>query len=67
VGDLKEDPNIVGDNEVSFGAVRRGFIADLIATSGDFATDFQGAVSADSIKFVMKGGKVYKRDGIALV
>ncbi|KAF8837627.1 hypothetical protein BDN67DRAFT_908900 [Paxillus ammoniavirescens] len=67
VGDLREDPNIVGDNEVPFGAVRRGFIADLIATSGDFAADFQGAVSADSIKFVMKGGKVYKRDGIALV
>lgn len=67
VGDLKEDPRIVGDNEVPFGAIRRGFIADLIATPGDFATDFDGAVSAESIHFVMKGGRVYKRDGLALV
>ncbi|KAF9225150.1 hypothetical protein BS17DRAFT_778215 [Gyrodon lividus] len=67
VGNLGEDPSIVGDNEVPFGAVRRGFVADLIATSVDFATDFQGAVSAESIQFVMKGGKVYKRDGVALV
>ncbi|KIJ66589.1 hypothetical protein HYDPIDRAFT_109654 [Hydnomerulius pinastri MD-312] len=67
VGDLKEDPRAVGDNEVPFGAVKRGFIADLIATSGDFATDFHGAVSAESIKFVMKGGRVFKRDGVALV
>ncbi|KAG2354964.1 hypothetical protein BDR07DRAFT_1427696 [Suillus spraguei] len=67
VGDLKEDPRIVGDNEVPFGAVRRGFIADLIATSGDFATDFESAVSAESIQFVMKGGRIYKRDGLPLV
>ncbi|KAF9237060.1 hypothetical protein BU15DRAFT_49217 [Melanogaster broomeanus] len=67
VGELREDPSIVGDNEVPFGAVRKGFAADLIATSGNFATDFQGAVSAENIKFVMKGGRVYKRDGVALV
>ncbi|KAG1871568.1 hypothetical protein F4604DRAFT_2013550 [Suillus subluteus] len=53
--DLKEDPRIVGDNEVPFGAVRRGFIADLIATPGNFAADFESAVSAESIQFVMKG------------
>jgi len=67
VGDLKDDPRIVGDNEVPFGAIRRGFVADLIATPGDFATDFDGAVSAESIHFVMKGGRVYKRDGLPLV
>lgn len=67
IGNLKEDPRIVGDNEVPFGAVRRGFIADLIATAGDFATDFDGAVSAESIHFVMKGGRIYKRDGLPLV
>ncbi|KAG2141087.1 hypothetical protein DEU56DRAFT_283261 [Suillus clintonianus] len=67
VGDLKEDPRIVGDNEVPFGAVRRGFIADLIATPGNFAADFEGAVSAESIQFVMKGGRIYKRDGLPLV
>ncbi|OJA08863.1 hypothetical protein AZE42_01747 [Rhizopogon vesiculosus] len=64
VDKLKEDPRIVGDNEVPFGAVKRGFIADLIATRGDFATDFDGAVSAESIHFVMKGGRIYKRDGL---
>ncbi|KAG1838003.1 hypothetical protein F4604DRAFT_1841012 [Suillus subluteus] len=67
VGDLKEDPRIVGDNEVPFGAVRRGFIADLIATPGNFAADFESAVSAESIQFVMKGGRIYKRDGLPLV
>ncbi|KAG0706694.1 hypothetical protein DFH29DRAFT_900962 [Suillus ampliporus] len=67
VGDLKEDPRTIGDNEVPFGAVRRGFIADLIATPGNFATDFEGAVSAESIQFVMKGGRIYKRDGLPLV
>jgi imidazolonepropionase-like amidohydrolase len=67
VGNLKEDPRVVGDNEVPFGAVKRGFIADLIATTGDFVTDFDGAVSAESIHFVMKGGRIYKRDGLALV
>ncbi|KAG1742629.1 uncharacterized protein EDB91DRAFT_1127141 [Suillus paluster] len=67
VGDLKEDPRIVGDNEVPFGVVRRGFIADLIATPGNFAADFEGAVSAESIQFVMKGGRIYKRDGLPLV
>ncbi|KAG1799025.1 uncharacterized protein HD556DRAFT_1231790 [Suillus plorans] len=44
-----------------------GFIADLIATPGNFAADFEGAVSAESIQFVMKGGKIYKRDGLPLV
>ncbi|KAG1846179.1 hypothetical protein DFJ58DRAFT_799298 [Suillus subalutaceus] len=67
VGDLKEDPRIIGDNEVPFGAVRRGFIADLIATPGNFAADFESAVSAESIQFVMKGGRIYKRDGLPLV
>ncbi|OAX41021.1 hypothetical protein K503DRAFT_713498 [Rhizopogon vinicolor AM-OR11-026] len=67
VDKLKEDPRIVGDNEVPFGAVKRGFIADLIATRGDFATDFDGAVSAESIHFVMKGGRIYKRDGLPVV
>jgi imidazolonepropionase-like amidohydrolase len=67
VDKLREDPRIVGENEVPFGAVKRGFIADLIATQGDFATDFDGAVSAESIHFVMKGGRIYKRDGLPVV
>ncbi|KAH7886385.1 hypothetical protein F5I97DRAFT_1810064 [Phlebopus sp. FC_14] len=45
----------------------RGFAADIIATSGDLEADFDGAITAASIKFVMKGGKVFKRDGVSLV
>lgn len=34
----------------------------MIATCGDVAGDFEGAVSAEHIRFVMEGGRVYKRD-----
>ena len=60
---LEEDARVVGDNEVPFGAVRKGFAADIIATSGDMESDFEHAVDKGSIVFVMKGGRVYKRDG----
>ena len=63
VEQLQEDARVVGDNEVPFGAVRKGFAADIIATTGDFASNFATAVDKNSISFVMKGGKVYKRDG----
>lgn len=63
VEDLQEDVRVVGDNEVPFGAVKRGFAADIIATSEDLERNFSTAVDQKSIKFVMKGGKVYKRDG----
>ena len=56
--------DLVGDNEVPFGLVRRGFAADLIATSGNLDSDFEGAVSPDAISFVMKLGRIYKRDGM---
>jgi imidazolonepropionase-like amidohydrolase len=64
---LKEDPRIVGDNEVPFGVLRRGFAADIIATTGDLEKDFTNAVRSESISFVMKGGRVYKRDGKEVV
>ncbi|OBZ78983.1 hypothetical protein A0H81_01314 [Grifola frondosa] len=67
VGEMHEDARIVGDNEVPFGAVRRGFAADIIATSGDLEGDFHAAVDRENIGFVMKGGKVYKQDGRELV
>ena len=57
----------MGDNEVPFGTIRKGFAADIIATSGDFERDFGGAVAASSINFVMKAGRVYKQDGITIV
>lgn len=60
---LKEAPRIVGDNDVAFGAVRKGFVADIIATTGDLARNFENAVDKQSISFVMKAGKVYKQDG----
>lgn len=63
VEEMKEDRGTVGDNEVPFGAIRKGFAADIIATSGDFEQDFGSAVEASSISFVMKGGHVYKQDG----
>lgn len=67
VGALGEDVRIVGDNEVPFGAVRRGFAADIIATSGDLENDFENAVDRRAIVFVMKGGTVYKRNGKEMV
>lgn len=67
VESLGEDVRDVGDNEVPFGAVKKGFAADIIATSGDIEHDFDRAVDKGSIVFVMKGGRVYKRDGREVV
>ena len=63
VEELGEDAKIVGDNEVPFGAIRKGFAADIIATNGDLEKDFERAVDRENIRFVMKGGRVYKLDG----
>ena len=63
VGELAEDARVVGDNEVPFGILRRGFAADLVATKGDLQQDFGAAVSHENIVFVMKGGKIYKQNG----
>ena len=63
VEELRESRGEVGDNEMPFGAIRTGFSADIIASSGDFEKDFEAAVSARSIVFVMKAGRIYKRDG----
>ncbi|KAI0652579.1 hypothetical protein C8Q79DRAFT_898223 [Trametes meyenii] len=67
IAELEEAPGAVGDNEVAFGVIRRGFAADLVATRGNLEGDFEGAVDKSSITFVMKGGKVFKRDGRELV
>ncbi|PFH53704.1 hypothetical protein AMATHDRAFT_136983 [Amanita thiersii Skay4041] len=51
---------------VPFGVIRKGWAADIIAleglVDGDFG-EFKKAVERAS--FVMKGGRVYKRDGQA--
>ena len=67
VAELGEDAREVGDNEVPFGVIRRGFAADIVATKGDLEKDFESAVDKSNIVFVMKGGKVFKRDGRELV
>lgn len=64
VEDLHESRDEVGDNEMPFGAVRTGFSADIIASSGDFENNFEVAISARSIVFVMKAGRIYKREGV---
>ncbi|TDL28048.1 hypothetical protein BD410DRAFT_739450, partial [Rickenella mellea] len=55
----------VGDNEVPFGVIRRGFSADIIATTGDLTNDFRSAMTPEKMSFVMKGGKVFKMNGQA--
>ena len=47
-----------GENEVPVGAIKVGFGADLIATSGDLEGDFESAVDKNSIAFAMKAGVV---------
>lgn len=67
VGEMLEHAREVGDNEVPFGVIRRGFAADIVATTGDLENDFENAVDKSSITFVMKGGKVFKREGRELM
>ncbi|ETW86701.1 hypothetical protein HETIRDRAFT_456627 [Heterobasidion irregulare TC 32-1] len=63
VAGLGEDPRVVGDNEVPFGLIKRGWAADLIATSGDLENAFEYAVAKNSIVFVMKGGGCTSKAG----
>ena len=58
--DDEEGDHDLGENEVAVGAIKVGFGADLIATSGDIEGDFEGAVDKNSIAFVMKAGVIYK-------
>lgn len=67
VDEMREDARIVGDNEVPFGMIKKGFAADLISTKGSLEEDFEGAVDKGSISFVMKAGKIYKLNGKELV
>ncbi|KAI8990642.1 hypothetical protein BD414DRAFT_459354 [Trametes punicea] len=67
VAELQEAPGLVGDNEVPFGVIRRGFAADIVATRGNLEHDFLGAVDKSSIVFVMKSAHIFKRDGKELL
>lgn len=66
ISECLEGREDVGDNEMAFGILKQGFSADIIATKGDFEKDFEGAVSAENISFVMKCGTMYKLDGRSL-
>jgi imidazolonepropionase-like amidohydrolase len=63
-GGTGQDTYTIGDNDVPFGAIRRGWAADIIAVAGDLENDFENAVSVQAIKFVMKGGKIFKQNGL---
>jgi len=54
---------------VPFGAVRKGWAGDLVGIEGCLdgdASDFERAIK-EGVKFVMKGGVIYKRDGMEVV
>lgn len=56
---MNEAESVVGDNDSSSIRVGRGFVADVIVT-----TRFEYVVAAESTRFVMKAGRVYKRRGL---
>ena len=56
VAELAEAPAVVGDNEVPFGAIRRGFAADIVATRGDLEKDFEK--TEDDIKAIQSVGQI---------
>ncbi|KAG8745684.1 hypothetical protein FRC10_007381 [Ceratobasidium sp. 414] len=62
-------PAVMGDNEVPFGLLARGFAADIIAGWSRFGEgeDFDKAVGVENIVFVMKAGKVYKEGGRSVI
>jgi imidazolonepropionase-like amidohydrolase len=50
--------DLLGKKDV-LGSIKAGKYADLIAVSGDPLADVR---TLEDVKFVMKDGKVYKRD-----
>jgi imidazolonepropionase-like amidohydrolase len=51
--------DLIGDT-ADIGSIQKGRYADIVAVSGDPLTD---VTELERVKFVMKGGKVYKSDG----
>jgi imidazolonepropionase-like amidohydrolase len=60
IEELGEDVRIVGENEMPFGVLRKGFAADIIAVTGSLGQDLMG-LSAEHIEFVMKSGNISKQ------
>ncbi len=50
-----------GDHDLKFGVLEVGWAADIVALEGDIEADFEETL--DRTRFVMRGAKVYKRDG----
>lgn len=67
IEELGNGRDVAGDNEMAFGVIRKGYAADIIATSGDLENDFENAVSPESIAFGMKAGTVCKQNGTSLI
>jgi imidazolonepropionase-like amidohydrolase len=55
----------LGDNDVKFGRIEKGWAADLVALEGDIENDFEATL--DRVQFVMKRGKIYKMGGQEVV
>ena len=53
--------NLIGSKDI--GAIEPGRYADIIAVTGDPLTDI---TELERVRFVMKGGKIYKSDGAAV-
>ncbi|KAG8924684.1 hypothetical protein FRC02_010265 [Tulasnella sp. 418] len=60
----------LGDNDVPLGALKPGFAADIIAISGEFSSQHNVLETlgefGPKVMFVMKGGKIYKMNGVEL-
>lgn len=63
LAELREDIKANGDNDMPFGVIQPGWAGDIIATNEDPEKDFEKAITAANISFVMKGGIVYKMNG----
>ncbi|KAF8989726.1 hypothetical protein BDQ17DRAFT_1372904 [Cyathus striatus] len=57
------------EREVPFGVIRKGWAADLVGIEGDVDGDSEAfeKVVTEGVKFVMKGGRLYKMDGKPVV
>jgi imidazolonepropionase-like amidohydrolase len=53
--------DLIGDTK-DIGSIQAGRYADIVAVAGDPLSDI---TELERVRFVMKGGRIYKRDGAA--
>lgn len=68
--DQIEQGTILGglERDTPFGAIRKGWVGDIVGVEGTIdgtPEEFESALMS-RVMFVMKGGRIYKRDGIAM-